>query len=143
MGCTLVFDPVPYLLFITVFEFAMTFWVWLVNSFQKARVETSLFQNYILDDTLDNKTPNGGYINDNYDDNYEDENILMIIMGIMIVITIMIIIMMIMITILIMIMAIRQQWYSRQSTLTSNFTLLHTSTKVCLIYFSDDFWLNR
>ena len=37
-------------------------------------METSLFQNYILDDTLDNKTPNGGYINDNYDDNYDDEN---------------------------------------------------------------------
>ena len=70
----LVFDPVPYLLFITVFEFAMTFWVWLVNSFQKARVETSLFQDYILGDTSDNETPNGDYINDNYDDDYDDES---------------------------------------------------------------------
>ena len=55
MGCTLVFDPVSYLLFITVFEFAITFWVWLVNSFQKV----SLFPDYNLDDTLDNDTPNG------------------------------------------------------------------------------------
>ena len=68
MGCTLVFDSVPYLLFTTVFECAMTFWVWLVNSFQKARVET-------LDDTLDNETPNGDCINDNYDDeNYINDN---------------------------------------------------------------------
>ena len=52
----------------------MSFQVWLVNSFQKARVETSLFQDYILDDTLDNETPNGDYINDNYDDDYDDEN---------------------------------------------------------------------
>ena len=74
MGCALVFDPVPYLLFITAFEFAMTFWVWLVDSFQKARVETGLFQDHILDDTLDNKTSNGDYINDNYDDDYYDEN---------------------------------------------------------------------
>ena len=67
MGCTLVFDPVSYLLFITVFEFAITFWVWLVNSFQKV----SLFPDYILDDTLDNDTPNGDNdINDNDDENY-------------------------------------------------------------------------
>ena len=70
MGCTLVFDPV----FITVFECAMTFWVWLVSSFQKERVETSLFQDYIIDDTLDNETSNGDYINDYYDDGYNDEN---------------------------------------------------------------------
>ena len=74
MECTLVFDPVPYLLFITVFEFAMTFWFRLVNSFQKARVKTNLYQDYILDDTLDNETPNGDYINDNYDDDDYDEN---------------------------------------------------------------------
>ena len=52
----------------------MTFWVWLVNSFQKARVETSLFQDYILDDALDNETPNGDYINDDYIDDYDYEN---------------------------------------------------------------------
>ena len=74
MECMLVFDSVPYLLFIAVFEFPMTFWVWLVNSLHKARVETSLFQDYILDDTLDNETPNGDYINDNYDDDYDNEN---------------------------------------------------------------------
>ena len=74
MGCMLVFDFVPYLLFITVVEFSMIFWVCLVNSFQKAKVETILFQDYILDDTFDNKTPNGDYINDNYDDDYDDEN---------------------------------------------------------------------
>ena len=76
MGCTLIFDPVPCLFFITVFEFVTTFWVWLVNSFQKARVETSLFQDYILDSTLDNETPNGDNdINDNYDDDdYDHEN---------------------------------------------------------------------
>ena len=39
-----------------VFEFAITFWVSLVNGFQKVRVETSLFPHYILDDTLDNDT---------------------------------------------------------------------------------------
>ena len=71
MWCTLIFDSVPCLLFITVFEFVMTFWVWWVNSFQKARVETSLFQDYILDGT-----PNGDNdINDNYDnDDYDHEN---------------------------------------------------------------------
>ena len=76
MGCTLVFDPVACLLFITVFEFTMTFRVWLVNSFHRARVETSLSQDYILDDTLDNNTPNGDCgINDNYDDDdYDDES---------------------------------------------------------------------
>ena len=74
MGYTLVFDPATYLLFITVFEFALTFWVWLVCSFQKARVETNLFQDYILDDTLDDETPNGDFINDNYVDDYDDEN---------------------------------------------------------------------
>ena len=87
----------------------MTFWVWLITSFQKARVETSLFQDNILDGTLDNETPNG------------DmvlmiimmmmimmmKMLLMIIIGIMVVITIMII-MMITITIMIMIMAVKQ-----------------------------------
>ena len=51
----------------------MTLWVWLVNNFQKTRVETSFFQYYILDDTLDNETPNDNYINDNYEDDYDDE----------------------------------------------------------------------
>ena len=106
-------------------------------------METSLFQNYILDDTLDNKTPNGGYINDNYDDNYDDENYINDNNG-----------------------NNDRNHHSDynnddndnnfdndngdQTTvmfqaiqLTSNFTLLHTSTKVCLIYFSDDFRLNR
>ena len=79
MGCTLVFDSASYLLFITVFEFAITFWVWLVNSFQKVRLETSLFQDYILDDAWDNDTPNGvNGINVNDD----DESIWIIIMGI-------------------------------------------------------------
>ena len=36
-------------------------------------METSLFQDYILDNTLDDETPNGDYINDNYDDD-DDEN---------------------------------------------------------------------
>ena len=41
----------------------------MVNGFQKVRVETNLFPDYILDDTLDNDTPNGDIgINDN---NYE------------------------------------------------------------------------
>ena len=70
MGCTLVFYPVSYLLFF--FEFAITFWVLLVNSFRKVRVETSSFPDYILDETLDNDTPNGdNCINDNDD---HDEN---------------------------------------------------------------------
>ena len=54
----------------------MTFRVWLVSSFQKARMETSLLQNYILEGTLDNDTPSGdNRINDNYDvyDDYDDE----------------------------------------------------------------------
>ena len=75
MGCNLVFDPVSYLLFITVFEFAISFWVLLVNSFQEVRVETSLFREYILDDTLDKDTPNDDNgingINDNENYNYD------------------------------------------------------------------------
>ena len=101
-GCPLVFDPVSCLLFITVFEFAITFWVWLVNSFQKVRVETSLFSDYIIDDTQI----------------MIFQMVIMILMImmmmkiilmiIMIIITIMIIVMMIMITIMIMIMVLRQ-----------------------------------
>ena len=114
MRCTLVFDPASYVLFITVFEFTITFWVWLANSFQKVRLETSLFQDYILDDAWDNDTPNGVNginVNDDDDENYINNN-----NGncIRIVITIMIIMIMIMITIMIMIMVIRQWWYSRQ-----------------------------
>ena len=37
-------------------------------------METSLFQDYVLDDTLDNETPNGDYISDNYYGDYDDEN---------------------------------------------------------------------
>ena len=59
MECTLVFDPVSCLLFITVLEFSITFCVWLVNGSQKVRVETSLFPDYALDDTLENDNPNG------------------------------------------------------------------------------------
>ena len=41
----------------------------MVNSFQEVRVGTSLFADYILDDTLDNVTSNGNNgINDNDDD---------------------------------------------------------------------------
>ena len=111
MGCTLVFDPASYLLFITVFEFSITFWVWLVNSIQKVRLETSLLQDYILDDTWDNDTPNGVNginVNDDDDENYinnNNENCIRI------VITIMIIMMVIMITIMIMIMVMRQWWH--------------------------------
>ena len=69
MVCTLVFDPVSCSLFVTIFEFAITFWVWLVNGLQKERVETSLFRKYVLDDALDNDTPNGDIgINDNNDE---------------------------------------------------------------------------
>ena len=69
MECKLVFDPVSCLLFITVFELAITFLVWLVNGFQKVRVEASLLPDYILDDTLDNDTPNGDIgINDDNDE---------------------------------------------------------------------------
>ena len=50
------------LLFITDFEFAITFCVWLVNSFLKISVKTSLFLDCLLDDTLDDG------INDNNDD---------------------------------------------------------------------------
>ena len=76
MRCTLVVDSVSYLLFIIAFEFAITFWVWLVNSFPKVRVETSLFQECILDNALDNDTPNGDNgIKDNDDDqNYINDN---------------------------------------------------------------------
>ena len=64
------FYPVSCLLLITVFEFGITFWIWLVNGFQKVRVETSLFPDYILDDTLDNDTPNGDTgINSNNENN--------------------------------------------------------------------------
>ena len=67
--CTLVFDPVSCLLFVEVFEFPITFWVWLINGFQKVRVETSLFTKYVLDDALDTDTPNGDIgINENYDE---------------------------------------------------------------------------
>ena len=67
--CTLGFDPVSCLLFVTVFEFAITFWVWLVNGFQKIRVETSSFPKYVQDDALDNDNPNGDIgINDNNDE---------------------------------------------------------------------------
>ena len=31
----------------------------MINSFQKVRVETSLFPKYVPDDGLDNDTPNG------------------------------------------------------------------------------------
>ena len=42
----------------------------MVNGFQKVRVETSLFPDYILDDTLDNDTPNGDIgINSNNENN--------------------------------------------------------------------------
>ena len=69
MECTLVFDPISCLLFITVFEFAINFWVWLVNGFQKVRVEATLLLDYILDDTLDNDIPYGDIdINDNNDE---------------------------------------------------------------------------
>ena len=37
-------------------------------------METSLYQDYILDDTLDNDNPNADYIYDSYDDDYDDEN---------------------------------------------------------------------
>ena len=37
-------------------------------------METSLLQDYILDDTLDNETSSGYYIHDNYDDDYDEEN---------------------------------------------------------------------
>ena len=48
----------------------------MVNSFQKVRVETSLYRDYILDNTLDNDTPNDDNgINDNNDDeNYNHDN---------------------------------------------------------------------
>ena len=47
----------------------------MVNSFQKVKVETSLFPDYILDDTLHNNTPNGDNgINDNDDENYINDN---------------------------------------------------------------------
>ena len=64
----MVFDPVSYLLFITAFEFAITFWIWL---------KTSLFQDYTLGCTLDNDTPNGDNginDNDNDDENYINDN---------------------------------------------------------------------
>ena len=37
-------------------------------------METNFFQDYILNDTLDNETPNSDYINGNYNDDYDDEN---------------------------------------------------------------------
>ena len=41
----------------------------MVNGLQKERVETSLFRKYVLDDALDNDTPNGDIgINDNNDE---------------------------------------------------------------------------
>ena len=44
----------------------------MVNSFQKVKVETSSFGDYILDDTLDNDTPNddNGINNDSNNGNY-------------------------------------------------------------------------
>ena len=41
----------------------------MVNSCQKVKVETSLFQDYILDDTLDNDTPNDDNFINNESDN--------------------------------------------------------------------------
>ena len=46
------------------------------NSFLKVRVDTSLFPDYILDDTLDNDTPNGcNGISDNIDEKHDHDNI--------------------------------------------------------------------
>ena len=70
-------------------------------------MKTSLFPDYILDDTLDNDTPDGcnGINDSNYYENYNHDKIL--------VIAILIIMIMIMIKIMI-IMMIRNQCYSRQ-----------------------------
>ena len=89
-------------------QFAITFCVWLVNSFQKVRVEISLFPEYIIDDTLNNDTPNQIVIMVIAIVTMTMKIILLLIMRIMIIITIMIIMMMIMITIMIIIMVIEQ-----------------------------------
>ena len=48
----------------------------MVNSFQEVRVETSLFRDYIVDDTLDKDTPNddNGINGNNDDENYNYDN---------------------------------------------------------------------
>ena len=89
-------------------QFAITFCVWLWNSFQKVRVEISLFPDYIIDDTLDNDTPNQIVIMVIAIVMMKMKIILSLIMRIMIIITIMIIMMMIIITIMITIMVIEQ-----------------------------------
>ena len=43
----------------------------LVNSLLKVRVKTSLFQNYILDDTLDKDTPDD---ENDFNENNDDDN---------------------------------------------------------------------
>ena len=63
--------PVSYLLFISVFGGWHHFLVRLVNKFLKVRWKQDCFQNYILDNTLDNSTPAG---HKDFDENNDDNN---------------------------------------------------------------------
>ena len=69
-------DPVSRLLFISIFGVDIIFWVRLVNSFLKVRMEKSLFPPlYSRYNTLDNDTPDGiNDINDNNDDDNNDHD---------------------------------------------------------------------
>ena len=58
------------------FGFSITSWVWLVNTFLKVSVKTSLLPDYVLHDTADDDTPDSdnGINDNNGDKNYDFDN---------------------------------------------------------------------